>query len=123
MADSTIHPCECPLCHSGQDHPQRLLHHQINLLMSRLNEQQRRWLAALESKKAGYGGDTLLAQVTGLHVDTIRRGREELDAGLRDRPTDRIRKPGAGRPPGKKKTRPSSRTCGPSPSRPPAATP
>jgi hypothetical protein len=104
MADSAIRPCGCPSCQSGQDHPDRQLHHQINLLMSRLNEQQRRWLAALESKKAGYGGDTLLAQITGLHVDTIRRGREELDADLHDRPTDRIRKPGAGRPPAKKKT-------------------
>lgn len=48
--------------------------------MSRLDEQQRRWLAALESKNLGHGGDTLLSQITGLHVDTIRRGREELDA-------------------------------------------
>jgi hypothetical protein len=78
--------------------------------MSRLDEQQRRWLAALESKKAGYGGDTLLALITGLHVDTIRRGREELDAGLDGRPTDRVRNPGAGRPPGKKKSRRPSRT-------------
>jgi len=75
----------------------------MNLLMSRLDEQQRRWFAALESKKVGYGGDTLLALITGLHVDTIRRGREELDAGLGGRPTDRVRHPGAGRPPGKKK--------------------
>jgi hypothetical protein len=77
--------------------------------MSRLDEQQRRWLAALESKKLGYGGDTLLALITGLHVDTIRRGREELDADLDSRPTDRVRKPGAGRPPGKKKRRPPLR--------------
>jgi hypothetical protein len=110
MADSAVHPCACSRCLSGEDHPDRQLHHQINLLMSRLDEQQRRWLAALESKKAGYGGDTLLAQITGLHVDTIRRGREELDAGLRGRPRDRIRRPGAGRPPGKKKTQPFSTT-------------
>jgi hypothetical protein len=81
----------------------------MNLLYSRLDEQQRRWFAALESKKVGYGGDTLVSLIVGLHVDTIRRGREELDAGLADRPTDRIRKPGAGRPPVKKKTRRSSR--------------
>ena len=82
----------------------------MNLLASRLDEQQRRWLAALESKNVGHGGDTLLSQITGLHVDTIRRGREELDAGLRDRPTDRVRRPGAGRPPGKKTTRRPSLT-------------
>jgi hypothetical protein len=110
MADIPVHQCECPYCRSDQDHPDRQWHQQVNLLMSRLDEQQRRWLAALESEKIGYGGDTLLAQVTGLHVDTIRRGREELDAGLDGRPTDRVRRPGAGRPPGEKKTRPSSTT-------------
>jgi hypothetical protein len=110
MADATIHQCQCSGCQAGQDHPQRQWHAHLNLLMSRLDEQQRRWLAALESKKLGYGGDTLLAQITGLHVDTIRRGREELDAELRDRPADRVRRPGAGRPPGKKKTRRSSLT-------------
>ena len=78
--------------------------------MSRLDEQQRRWFAAVESKKIGYGGDVLLSQITGLHVDTIRRGREELDADLAQRPTDRIRNPGAGRPAVKKKTRRSSKS-------------
>ena len=110
MADVTIHQCQCPPCRGGQDHPDRHWHYRINLVMSRLDEQQRRWLAALESQKVGYGGDTLLAFITGLHVDTIRRGREELDADLHDRPTDRVRKPGAGRRPGEKKTRPSSTT-------------
>jgi hypothetical protein len=110
MAETIIHDCACPACQSGQDHPERALHYQINLVMSRLDEQQRRWLAALESKKRGHGGDTLLSQITGLHVDTIRRGREELDAELRDRPVDRVRRPGAGRPPGKKTNRRRSRT-------------
>jgi hypothetical protein len=91
--------------------------------MSRLDEQQRRWFAALESKQAGYGGDALLALITGLHVDTIRRGREELDADLQGRPSDRVRRPGAGRPPGKKKTRPSCTTSRDSPNRPPAGIP
>ncbi len=104
MADSAIHQCQCSCCRSGQEHPDQQHHHQLNLLMSRLDEQQRRWLAALESQKAGYGGDTLLAAITGLHVDTIRRGRAERDADLHDRPTDRVRQFGAGRPPAKKKT-------------------
>jgi hypothetical protein len=75
----------------------------MNILCRRLNEQQRRWFAALESKTIGHGGDTLLALIVGLHVDTIRRGREELDAQLAGRPTNRIRNPGAGRPPVKKR--------------------
>jgi hypothetical protein len=110
MAGATVHQCQCPSCHGGGDHPDRQWHAHLNLLMSRLGEQQRRWLAALESQKVGHGGDTLLAQVTGLHVDTIRRGREELGSGLEGRPTDRVRRPGAGRPPGKKRPRPSWRT-------------
>lgn len=109
MADSLLHQCQCPDCASGRDHPERELHHQMNLLAHRLNEQQRRWFAALESKKVGHGGDTRLSLILGLHVDTIRRGREELDADLAGRPTDRIRNPGAGRPPAKKKIRSSSR--------------
>ena len=110
MADHVVHPCQCPVCRSGSDPSRRELHYQMNLVSSRLDEQQRRWFAALESKKVGHGGDVLLAQITGLHVDTIRRGREELDAGLADRPTDRLRKPGAGRAPVKKKIRNSSRS-------------
>src|SRR5215813_1624669 len=107
MADTVVHECRCPLCLAGQDHPDRLRHAHLNLLMSRLDEQQRRWLAALESQALGYGGDATVAAMTGLHVDTIRRGREELAAGLQGRPTDRVRLPGAGRPPAPKKTRPS----------------
>ena len=110
MADATVYQCRCPHCQLGSAHPDRLWHAHLNLLLSRLDEQQRRWLAAFESQKLGYGGDTALALITGLHVDTIRRGREELDAGLDGRPTDRVRRPGAGRPPGEKKTRPSWRT-------------
>lgn len=110
MADSTIHVCHCSACRQGRDHADGQHHRRINLLMSRLDEQQRRWLAALESRKLGHGGDVQLSLITGLHVDTIRRGREELDADLADRPSDRIRKPGAGRPPVKKKIRTLSRT-------------
>ena len=102
--------CPCPRCQDSPDHPDRSWHAHLNLLMSRLDEQQRRWLAAFESQKLGYGGDTAISLLTGLHVDTIRRGREELDAGLANRPTDRVRRPGAGRPPGKKKSRTSLRT-------------
>lgn len=109
MAGITIHQCQCPACVRCGEHPDRHLHHNINLLLSRLDEQQRRWLAALESQKIGHGGDVLLSQITGLHPDTIRRGREELDADLQDRPTDRIRKPGGGRPRLSKKIPRSSR--------------
>jgi hypothetical protein len=101
-----IHQCQCPHCQQGSDHPDCAIHQRLNLLLSRLDEQQRRWLVALESEKVGRGGDRLLSSITGLNVETIRRGRRELDASLRDRPPGRIRRPGAGRPAVKKKTRP-----------------
>jgi hypothetical protein len=59
---------------------------------------------ALEAKKIGHGGATLLAKITGLSVETIRRGRYELEDGLADRPHDRVRKPGGGRQPIEKKS-------------------
>jgi len=83
----------------------------MNLLMSRLDEQQRRWYAAVESAEIGHGGDRFIASVTGLHVDTIRRGREELAESLEGRPADRVRLPGGGRPALEKKSPRSSRPC------------
>jgi hypothetical protein len=77
----------------------------MNLLMSRLDEAQRRWYAALEAQRLGHGGDRLVAQITGLDEKTIRRGRAELDADLSTVPAARTRRPGAGRPPTEKKTR------------------
>ena len=102
-----LHQCHCPRCLQAGDHPDRLLHGHLNLLLSRLNEQQRRWAAALESERIGRGGDRLVALITGLDVETIRRGRRELLTSLRDCPPGRIRRPGAGRPPVKKKIRAS----------------
>ena len=111
MPAREIHQCQCPCCQQAEPHPDQQLHAHMNLLCSRLDEQQRRWYAAVESHKVGHGGDALLALIIGLHVDTIRRGREELQAGLLDCPTDRIRRPGGGRPALKKKMPRSSPTC------------
>ena len=98
-----VHACQCPDCLRATDHPTWQLHHQMNLLLSRLDEQQRRWFVALESKKIGHGGDALLAQITGMDVETIRRGRRELDEELAARPVDRVRLAGGGRPTAEKK--------------------
>jgi len=105
MSNPEVHQCECSICQREVDHPDKLIHHQINLLMSRLNEQQRRWYAALEARRYGRGGVQLVAQITGLDEKTIRRGREELAQELADRPADRVRLPGAGRPPVEKNSR------------------
>lgn len=98
MSDRTVRQCECPNCQQSGNHPDKELHHQMNLLLSRLDEQQQRWYVALEAKKLGHGGMRLLSQITGMSMDTIRRGRDELEEELRDRPVDRVRLPGGGRP-------------------------
>jgi hypothetical protein len=100
-----VRVCQCPLCQQGIDHPDRGLHRQMNLLLSRLDEQQRRWYVALESSRIGRGGDRLLSEITGLDEKTIQRGREELAASLVDNPPERVRQAGAGRPAVEKKTR------------------
>ena len=97
MPQRDVHQCQCSSCTNPEPHPDQESHRRINLLMSRLDEQQRRRYAAVESAKVGHGGDRLLSLITGLHVDTIRRGREELAASLADRPADRVRVPGGGR--------------------------
>ena len=107
MPSLEIHQCSCVDCGSEGIDPIKGQHRRLNLLMGRLDEQERRWLAAAESMRIGSGGDTFISVVTGLHVDTIRRGRCELDDDLRDRPIDRVRLPGGGRPRLEKK-RPSS---------------
>jgi len=98
-----VHTCGCAACQAG-DHPQREDHQQLNLLLSRLDEQQRRWVAAREAMRQGHGGFQRVAEITGIHPETIRRGRDELENDLHDRPIDRIRLPGGGRPQVEKKT-------------------
>lgn len=109
MTLEKVHQCQCPDCQQPGEHPNKELHHQMNLLLSRLDEQQRRWYVALEAKKLGHGGATLMSQITGMHVDTIRRGRDELDNELVDRPVGRVRLPGGGRLPVEKKSRASKK--------------
>ena len=61
-----------------------------------LDERSRRRWAAAESRAIGYGGDAVVSSATGLARETIRKGRREI---ARDEaPTDRIRRPGGGRP-------------------------
>ncbi len=61
-----VHECECKGCRQTKDHPDWQVHHQMNIFLSRLDEQQRRWYVGLESKKIGHGGDSLLSQITGM---------------------------------------------------------
>lgn len=79
----------------------------IILFLSTLDERQRRLYAGLESLRLGHGGDSRLAELTGLDVHTIARGRTELLQ--RDVQLNRVRRPGAGRHTLEKKRRRSSK--------------
>jgi hypothetical protein len=97
LAEVVVPACGCVACQAG-DHPHREDHRQLNVLLSRLDEQQRRWVAGREAARLGHGGIQQIAEITGLHPETIRRGRDELGDDLRGRPIQRVRLPGGGRP-------------------------
>jgi hypothetical protein len=103
--ERVVHRCECCTCQRGVDTPLTQQHHQINLLLSRLSEPQRRWYVGSLSTDPTQPNDSILARITGLARKTIRRGRRELALGLADVPTTRQRRPGGGRPPAENKMR------------------
>ncbi|MFQ5821953.1 MAG: hypothetical protein ACE5I5_18345 [Candidatus Heimdallarchaeota archaeon] len=75
----------------------------IVIFFSMLDEQQRRLFAGLEALKLGHGGDLRIADLLGLHPQTVAKGRRKLldhDVLL-----DRTRKGGAGRKQVEKKHR------------------
>ncbi len=111
MKAREVRQCQCTMCRQGDDVQLTMIHQQINLVMSRLNEQQRRWYAAVEANRQGHGGIKLVSEITGLDEKTIARGQEELALDLEGRPQERIRLPGAGRPSSQKKTRLLNRAC------------
>jgi hypothetical protein len=98
MASPAMHQGPGPPCRSGKPHRDRDYHHHINLLLSRMREQQRRWFVALEALRHGHGGQQLLTPITGISPTTIRRGCDELHAALADGPEQRVRVAGGGRP-------------------------
>lgn len=102
VTEGAVHECGCAACRAG-DHPERADHRQLNVLLGRLDEQQRRWVVGREAGRRGYGGVKQVAEITGLHPETISRGRDELEHELHGRPSDRVRLPGGGRPRAEKK--------------------
>jgi hypothetical protein len=103
--EGLVYVCACPACQQ-RTQPELDDHRDLNLILSRVDEQQRRWIAGREARRRGHGGIQQVAQITGLHPETIRRGRDELAQHLQGRPTERVRLPGGGRPRVEKKIRP-----------------
>ena len=62
-----------------------------------LDERSRRMWVAAEASSHGRGGIAAVVRATGISEATVRRGIAEVASGERA-PTDRVRRPGAGRP-------------------------
>jgi hypothetical protein len=80
-------------------------HRHINLVLSRLEEAERRWYIASLSSAPDGPSDALLEQISGLSDKTIARGRQELGDGLKGNAEGRQRQHGGGRQKAEKKTR------------------
>jgi hypothetical protein len=94
---SSIRQCQCMVCRQEFEHPDKEVHHQINLIVSELDEQQRRWFVAFCATQIGRGGVSMMSQITGMDEKTIHRGQVELEQGLAGRPKGRVRLAGGGR--------------------------
>jgi hypothetical protein len=90
--------CDCPDCLYEADHPDAQYHWELRLVLATLSAEQRRLLAAVESRHLGRGGVASVAQITGLDRSVIARGRRELAALLAGTPIKKERKPVRGRP-------------------------
>ncbi len=60
-------------------------------------EHLRRWNAATLAMQLGYGGMKMAGEISGLSQPTIRKARRELENGLVDWNSHRVRRPGGGR--------------------------
>jgi len=88
----------------GNDPMVKQYHQQINLLLSRLDEAQRRWYVGTLSQAPESPSIRTLVAITGLSSNTILRGRREIEQGLVHLSLGRQRRSGGGRPKAEKKT-------------------
>lgn len=75
----------------------------IVLFFTLLDEKQRRLYAGLESLMCGYGGDSKVAELLGLDVHTVAKGRQEILQ--QDMEVEKVRRTGGGRKTVEKKRR------------------
>jgi transposase len=69
----------------------------FTLLESLMDERQIRAFAGAEAKAFGRGGLRAVSKATGLAINTVRRGIQELEGPAEAQPMTRVRKPGGGR--------------------------
>lgn len=59
-----------------------------------LSEKDRRRYAAVEAAKLGHGGTAYIARLFGCKVDTVERGKEDVEQLPQDEAAGRVRKKG-----------------------------
>lgn len=69
----------------------------LHTVLDRLDENQRRWVLGLLSLQTGRGGISRLSEITGVHNNTLSKGRRELAQDLEGCPCAGIRRKGGGR--------------------------
>ena len=99
-----LHECECSVCQQQTNAEIMRYHRQVNLLLSRLAEAQRRWYVGVLSQEPESPSDAQLSLITGIDEKTIWRGRQEMEDDLLNVPLDRQRQVGGGRLLSEKKT-------------------
>lgn len=99
-----LHECECSVCQQQTNAEIMRYHRQVNLLLSRLAEAQRRWYVGVLSQEPASPSDAQLSLITGIDEKTIWRGRQEMEGDLLNVPLDRQRQVGGGRLLSEKKT-------------------
>ena len=104
MPVHSLHQCECSVCQQQTDGEIVRYHRQVNLLLSRLAEPQRRWYVGVLSQEPESPSDAQLALISGIDEKTIQRGRQEMKDDLLNVPLDRQRQVGGGRLQSEKKT-------------------
>jgi hypothetical protein len=62
-----------------------------------MSERARRLWAGVEADAMGWGGVAAVARATGLAISTVRKGRDEVRAGIRVEDAVRVRRKGGGR--------------------------
>ena len=91
-----IHKCRCNECIEQPNGETALLHTSINRLVAALDEKHRRQFLGLLASQFGRGGIRYLSKITGLHRETISRGKREIE-GANAALDGRIRASGGGR--------------------------
>ena len=100
MRYAVPHQCQCAVCQRVPNALSRV-HAQMNWFMSKLNKDQRRWYAGLESNRiGGEAGPRRVAAIVGLGTPTIRRGGKQISDYSEGRPEAK-----KGRGPGRRSIR------------------